>query len=66
MDLEEARKIVSAYGGFIECARWRHIRSFMRFLGNVGRKYPGAKISIIAHGYGAEVCFQAIKASGEK
>ena len=41
------------------------IREFMKFLRQLRADYPQADLSIVAHSYGTEVSFQAIKRSGE-
>src|SRR3989338_3923739 len=43
--------------------RYNYIRGFMKFLRNVRKDYPNADVSILAHSYGTERSFQAIKRS---
>ncbi|MFA5062814.1 MAG: hypothetical protein WC578_01905 [Candidatus Omnitrophota bacterium] len=45
--------------------RLRFIRGFMKFLRGVKSDYPQADLNIVAHSYGTEISFQAIKRSGE-
>lgn len=45
--------------------RYNLIRGFMKFLRGIRKQYPEADLSIVAHSYGTEMSFQAIKRSGE-
>ena len=45
--------------------RYNFIRGFMKFLRGVKKDYPAADLNIVAHSYGTEISFQAIKRSGE-
>ena len=45
--------------------RYNLIRRFMKFLRGVKSDYPQADLNIVAHSYGTEMGFQAIKRSGE-
>jgi|GEM_PF-2120925 len=45
--------------------RFHLIKGFMKFLRTVKTDYPGIDLNIVAHSYGTEISFQAIKRSGE-
>ena len=45
--------------------RYNLIRGFMKFLRGVKSDYPQADLNIVAHSYGTEISFQAVKRSGE-
>ena len=54
-----------ALGSINAFARYNFIRGFMKFLRAQRKQYPRADFSIVAHSYGTEMSFQAVKRSGE-
>lgn len=45
--------------------KFDHVKRVMRELRVLTAKYPGAELNIVAHSYGTELSYQAIKRSGE-
>ena len=45
--------------------RYNHIRALMKFLRLTQQQYPNGNLSMVAHSYGTDMSFQAVKRSGE-
>ncbi len=45
--------------------KFDHVKSVMKELRSLTSQYPDAKLNIVAHSYGTELSYQAIKRSGE-